>query len=244
MTKCRREPDHVRWPNIVYDHFAEVTGHTPQKAAVDDEELAARICVQVVPPLTTSVAGPEALRARPIASDMDTRVPVAELVLNRPDRLTPVDKNVLVGSDIDALWSIAHANTAAEPIDRQSRIKRDDVVIEVLEGDSMFVASKIGDMSRLVVSEIGEAPFGVMVAIPNRHTLAFHRLTKASTVLANAHILIDFAADFARCTTDPVTHEIFYWYDGQMQQLTRTDDKGVTELHITGAFDQVFREMP
>ncbi|WP_433603085.1 hypothetical protein ACQPXH_15845 [Nocardia sp. CA-135953] len=58
--------------------------------------------------------------------------------------------------------------------------------------------------------------------------------------MANSHTLIDCA----RCTTDAVTHEVFYGYDDQMQQLTRTDDKGVTELHITGAFDQVFREMP
>ncbi|MBF6150020.1 hypothetical protein [Nocardia nova] len=241
LSKCQQEPD-ARWPHIVYDHFTAAGVCAPFPPTRDP--VADHIRVQVAPPHTADRRDSKLLHAKPISSDIDTAVPLAGLLLDSPGTETRTGEHAVRGRDADELWTLASANTAAEPIDHRNRLERNDVVIDVLEGRSPFVASKITVMSYLIASEIGPAPYGVLVAIPDQHMIAFHRLSSAANALFTGYLLIDFAAHFAERGSAPVTREIFYWYDGQMQQLTRTDPEGVTDLHITGAFEQVFREMP
>lgn len=241
LSKCQQEPD-TRWPHIVYDHFTAAGVCAPPEPARD--RVADHIRVQVAPPHTAGQRDPKLLHAKPIASDIDTAVPLAGLLLDSSGTEAGTGEPAVAGRDADELWTLASANTAAEPIDHRNRLERNDIVIDVLEGESPFVASKIAVMSYLVASEIGPAPYGVLIAIPDQHMIAFHRLTSAANALFTGYLMIDFAGHFAERGRAPVTREIFYWYDGQMQQLTRTDPKGVTDLHLTGAFEQVYREMP
>ncbi|MEU8901421.1 hypothetical protein AB0C65_36535 [Nocardia sp. NPDC048505] len=241
LLKCQREPIPLRWPDIAYEHFAGIVGS--RRWDMVDDALNASLRVQVAPPNTAQHPDLNLLHTRPIASNMDVAVPIAGLQVSDA-RGAVFAPDTPAGYELDTLWHVACANTAAEPIDQETRLKRDDIVIDVIEGESMFIASKILTMSYVVAGGADVAPYGALVAIPSHHVLAFHCLTSADTALRTGYALADFADHCYRRSSAAVSREVFYWYGGQIQQLSRTDPQGLTDLNVTGMFEQVYREMP
>lgn len=75
---------------------------------------------------------------------------------------------------LDALFAQGQRNTNAEPIDEF--FEEDNV--HFANGESMFIASKIGDVHALLQQLEIEAPDGLLLAVPNRSLLMYSLPTR------------------------------------------------------------------
>lgn len=75
---------------------------------------------------------------------------------------------------VDALFAQGQRNTNAEPIDEF--FEEDSV--HFANGESMFIASKIGDVHALLQQLEIEAPDGLLLAVPNRSLLMYSLPTR------------------------------------------------------------------
>ena len=142
---------------------------------------------------------------------------------------------------IDELFAIAGANLEAAP----DRPERTDVqyegggAIQVLHGDSFFVASEI----LRLLDHLGEAPNGALVAVPNRHMVLFHPLVDLSAVAA-VQFMIQMTIQFYRDGPGSISPNLYWWHDGALTDLPYgTDRKGV-QFYPPDAFVGMLNGLP
>lgn len=170
--KCLQSQDEPeRWPRVIADHFdslARSGTEMEQLERMTFAEVRDLLRVRLYPPGLAATVGRDRLVLREIAPCLDE-----VLVVDLPSVVVTVKPEVVVGWDQDPerLLELGRDNLRRDEVTRE-RVELDGgVVIEIFEGDSHFVAS------RVLVLDLDpqmEAPLGALVAMPNRHAMAMH----------------------------------------------------------------------
>jgi len=120
------------------------------------------------------------------------------------------------------------ANLRAVPFDQHEVLEHHGGRVDILLGDSMFVASTLLVLADVLAGLGLPAPGrrGVFVAARFRHQLAFHVLGDATAIPS-----LDVLAAFARAGYDeapgPVSPDVFWWRDGTLEKLTVNEPDGI-----------------
>jgi hypothetical protein len=145
------------------------------------------------------------------------------LCLSLTDMVVTVDAAFLplLGLPPEELFDLGQRNTDADPIDHME-VAHD---AWFMSGASLFTASKAAHMAAVVAEHMGDAPLGVVFAVPDRHTLIAARLTRRSW-----YSQVDSLAEVVPegCFDPRVPHpggvisaSLFYWSpDGAIERLT------------------------
>lgn len=132
----------------------------------------------------------------------------------------------LAGADIEALFARGQQHVDAEPITQRVEVRPG---VTLLAGDSLFTATRALDMAHLVRTELGgEAPYGVVFGIPNRHQIVLHTVRDADVVTAVgevARVTQALASDDA--PGGPLSPLAWFWRaGGRAVPVSRTTDDG------------------
>ncbi|CCQ17821.1 putative uncharacterized protein [Rhodococcus sp. AW25M09] len=137
------------------------------------------------------------------------------LNLSSPNRAVTLADCHLVGRDIAAAWAAGRRNTAAMQFEEVQILSRNGIDIEVLSGDSIYLASKVADMTTLISTHLGECLYGVLFIVPNAYEFACFRPRDADEALAAAALLGELASVFTRDTPSPLSPAVYFWRDGE-----------------------------
>jgi hypothetical protein len=180
----------IEWPEAIATHFTNIEAAMSDQTDLDDFEqarpfLKVRVYAQgdMGPQLLESVA------MRPLTPDL-----AATLVLDLPTTVRTVNKATAAEwpEPFDRLFAIG-AEHLADEVDTYERATLElagAARVERLVGDSFFVASQVLRLEAFV----GEAPNGVVVAIPNRHLLLWHVLENAAHARTALMVLTSIGA--------------------------------------------------
>ena len=120
------------------------------------------------------------------------------------------------------------ANLRTVTFDQHEVLEHQGGRVDILLGDSMFVASTLVVLAD-VLAGLGlpaPGPRGVFVAAPFRHQLAFHVLQDSTAIPS-----LDVLAALARAGFDdapgPVSPDVFWWRDGTLEKLTVNEPDGI-----------------
>lgn len=232
---CRQAPGgESDWPEIVQSHVARMV------RAVSAPALDALPAEQVLAAVYPRVVGTHSLPpewkdwysyARPLAHDL-----VELLALDLPDSVTVLRDEDVARIGRHELDARARQNLLALPLDECERFGDPGAgAVHVVEGESFFTASRILAFPELLEAALGsgEAPYGVMVALPTRHMLAFHVIHGPDLVPA-VNRLTGFAAKVFGEAPGGVSPFVYWWRAGELTQVTGFDDDGALQVHVDG----------
>lgn len=246
IAECRRT-EQGRWPTIVFEFVAKIVGAPTAESArkLSDHEFVARARARILPHRYFEQAGGAASASycrKLLRDNTDGTSPLIALSLDYPETVTTLTDPDLAGRDVAAVWAAAIAATGAEGdyVRETVGVNHGHEGVDVLHGDSLYVASKVLDHQRLL-DELGPAPHGFVFAIPNSYTLAVHRLQSSAAVLAIRE-MIRFAVKMA-AEGPALTHELFYWRAGGIQRITRTVASKVA-VEVEGDFARAVHSLP
>jgi hypothetical protein len=120
------------------------------------------------------------------------------------------------------------ANLRGVTFDQHEVLEHQGGRVDILLGDSMFVASTLVVLTD-VLAGLGlpaPGPRGVFVAAPFRHQLAFHVL-QDSTAIPSLNVLAAFARAGFDDAPGPVSPDVFWWRDGALEKLTVNEPDGI-----------------
>ena len=143
------------------------------------------------------------------------------LNLSFPNSAVTLADRHLEGRDVSAAWAAGRKNTAAAKFDTGRTLSRNGVDIEVLSGDSIYLASKVADMTTLISAHLGECLYGVLFIVPNAYEFTFHRPRTTDVALAAVAELAELADVFSRDTPSPLSRSVVFWRDGEYCDVSR-----------------------
>ncbi|MDV8022927.1 hypothetical protein [Rhodococcus sp. IEGM 1330] len=228
------------WDNIIGGHV-DVMIEMMREAdpafitGLSDDEFYSRLRERVIAPSALERMGA-----------YDYSVPLLEvpgaprrvLNLSSPNRAVTLADCHLVGRDVNAAWAAGRKNTAALKFEDTEILSRNGIDIEVLSGDSIYLASKVADMTTLISTQLGECLYGVLFIVPNAYEFTFHRPRSADGTLAAVTALAELADVFCRDTPSPLSRSVFFWRDGEYSQVC----DGIT-IDPTGIFASTVTEL-
>jgi len=224
-----------RWPAIVDGHIrsliASIDG--PDEFDVPTDELLDRTYLRLYE------AG--ALPDGPWWSYGREALPgVLELLaLDLPDSVATFNDEQVGKHGLDRLRTAGLANLRRE--EAEERATYDGV--EILIG-SMYMASTALVLREVVLRTTGEAhlPNGVLVAVPFRHQLLYH-VPRDGGVVDALNAMAGNAAAAYDTEVGPISPHIYWWRDGEFQQITHRDGEGRVEVRVEGGFGEVFSRL-
>ncbi|OAK54548.1 hypothetical protein A3K89_04115 [Rhodococcoides kyotonense] len=200
-----------------------------------DDEFYMRLRERVVPPEILSIMN-EYSYSSPLVDAPGS--PRRVLNLSFPNLALNVADRYLANRDLSAAWAFGRENTAAVKFETYESMLKDDVAVEVRRGDSIYLASKVANMPRFLADELGDAPFGVLFAVPSAYEIDCHRLRSHDEAQRAADLLLELAVMLSTDTPSQLSSEVFFWRDDEYCQVSRN---GV--LEPTGHFDDTLREL-
>ncbi|MDI2126635.1 hypothetical protein [Yinghuangia seranimata] len=139
-------------------------------------------------------------------------------------------------------WQIAYANLNALPLNHFVR-EADNGARYVVVGDgSPHGAARLGVVDELVrrVTELDAVPEnGILVAVPTRELLMFHRVGDHLTAVTPASMALDAAALYADAPYG-VSPDVFWWHGGVLTRVTQQSPEGILINIAEGAFADMF----
>jgi hypothetical protein len=132
-----------------------------------------------------------------------------------------------------------------------ARLRADDVVPLGDDAESrvhlsiggFFNASRAFTMSHLLREDfLIEAPaHGVLFVVPNRHLIAVHAVSGIGMVHATTTLIRVAQGEYD--VPGSISPHVWFWRDGEVQQVTRPAEESTVELHVEGMLEQVMREV-
>ncbi len=161
------------------------------------------------------------------------------LALDLPDSVATFNDEQVTRHGLARLRAAGLANLRKEQAD--DRVTHRGV--EILVG-SMFFASTALVLPEVVLRTTGEAslPNGVLVAIPFRHQLLYH-VPRDENVVEALHTMAAVAANAYAEEVGPITPHVFWWHDGEFEQITHSDDDGGIAIRVEGEFAEMFSRL-
>ncbi|MBA3742319.1 hypothetical protein [Sporichthya sp.] len=237
-SKCHNAPlGEGSWPVVVRDYLGGLLAAYPDvPPPVTEEQLRERACLRLV---NLHSLKPEAYEwyryARRLGAGFVEMLVLAEDGFAR--FLNDADV-ALVGAD--ELRGIARENLRAIEPDEYELRSKDDTHLHVVRGASGFIASKLLMLPEVLAVVPGlrtHYPDGLLVAVPNRHELAFTPLGLNAPYDLLA--LAEYAALMHTHGEAPLAPFVYWWRDGELTQLTAADAAG----HLTWAAPYEFVEV-
>ena len=145
---------------------------------------------------------------------------------------------------LDELFAVGRLNTAQEPIDELSELAEG---VLALEGASLFVASHVTTIERVIETTIGAAPYGLLFAIPHR-SLMLAVVPHDSGAIKSISTLLALLPGFADRRFDApggvISTDVFYWSPDGFERVGGIEPDGTVALHAAGRFGEMLDELP
>ncbi len=140
---------------------------------------------------------------------------------------TYLDEHVEQFGPLSDLRRAGLANLRQVPVDAHEVLARDGGRVDVLLGDSMFLASTLLVLDHVLAREgVAVGPSGVLVAVPFRHQLDVHVIEDLS-VVASLSLLAGFARAGYDDAAGQLSPDVFWWRDGALERLTVNTPDGI-----------------
>jgi hypothetical protein len=231
------------WRAVVRTHVERMVrlGGAPSPAELDAEQLLAGAFVRVCSSSSLPAAQAFGYR-RPLGGDL-----VELLAYDSPEAVAYLTDAEVDRVGAEALRAAGVEHLLAEPFGevhwldapRASRFA-------VLLGESVYTASRLLTLDDVLRRCLGEAdtPNGVIVSVPNRNQLAFHRPEDGSLIRA-IEGLTRFTMDNYAEGAGGVSPHVFWRPPGggTLQQLTDIGGPGQVSVRIDGAFADVVQRL-
>ena len=225
VERCRNA-QRRHWDDIIEAHVAvmlesQKLSDPDYVVVLPDEEFYMRLRERVAP-LGVLRRIEEFQYSRPL---VDTPYsPRRVLNLTFPDLALTLSDRYLKNRDMEAAWAFGRENTGAMAFDTCEAMAKDGIAIEVQRGDSIYLASKIADMPTLIANHLGEAPFGVLFAIPNAYEIDYYRPRDLDEITRATELLVVLAQMLSRNTPNPLSQEVYFWRDGEFCQVSDREE--------------------
>ena len=147
---------------------------------------------------------------------------------------------------LDELFSIGQANVDDERIDAREELGSGSGVT-ALSGGSLFIASKVANMPRLIADHLGLAPHGVVFSIPHRGLILSVNPTFIESI-SSIQALVAFTTEFAEGRYGPlpggaVSFGVYYWNDGTVEQIAGKLGMEPMSVDATGPFGEMLNRL-
>ena len=140
----------------------------------------------------------------------------------------------------DDVWFAALANLRRNDRPVPEIVELGGTTITTLTGDSFFVASNLLLLGDLITDE---PEMGVLVAVPNRHTLVFHCIVDTSALQA-LQAMVVMANDLCAAGPGSISPNLFWWRAGELMTLPTTETSEHYEFTPPSAFiDEVIEPL-
>lgn len=223
------------WPGAVDFHFRQLLAGqaAPAVSELTESEFLAQLRTRLQPRDTARMAAMK--YARPAFDGL-----VAELSRDLPTSVQTVGNDDVAEYDLERLYAVGQQNTDAEA----ANVRRMDHDVFVLSGESFFIASKALNMPHLIDTVLGgAAPMGVIFSVPHRNVLFLHAVG-ATTVAAVSWIAVATVDQAQNPPGGVVSHETYFWRDGTIQRITRTDPTtDALQILAEGAFGEAMSQV-
>lgn len=241
---CHNDPGGERaWPGVVRAHVAKLAriNAEPSPAELSAENLLARAFIRVCGESTLPSLAGFGYRRR-IGGDL-----VELLACDSPDAVAYLTDTEVERVGADELRAAGVENLLSEPFGEVHWLDAPGSArFAVLLGDSVYTASRLLTLDDVLRRATGEpdAPHGVLVSVPNRHQLAFHRLTD-STLIGALEGMTRFTIDGFSDGVGGVSPHLFWRPPGggELQQLTEIERPGEVSVRVEGAFAEVVQRL-
>lgn len=231
--------DRADWPVAIETHFRNLEEASSSEIALTDPEVArpylkARVYRRSdMPP--DAFAG---LVTMPVTADL-----AGVLVYDLPTSVRTVSRDTVRDwpDAIDGLFALALEHLAAEVgTYERAQIELDSGgSVTGLSAPSFFVASQVLRLG----DELGDAPNGAVVAMPNRHGLFWHPIGAAAPTLAAVRALLPIAHRLYEDGPGSLTPELHWWHRGALTPLPSRIEGARIEFAPPDAFTQLLRSL-
>lgn len=156
------------------------------------------------------------------------------LALDEPLTVRQLTDHDLEHFDIAALHAAGLAHLVAEPTEALEVFAGTrGEPIHVVEGSSVYTASKLLVLPDLLRKNVGERdyPEGVLVAVPTRHQLMFHPIEDLQALAALQTLASLAATEFAE-GVGPLSPHVYWWRDGTLTQLSFPAEDGGVRIEV------------
>lgn len=216
------------WPHAVVEFVGQLgPSHERDLICADVTEVRSRLKLRLYP--DDHLLGTD---FRPIAEPFAESL-VTMLAIDLPSSVGTVHLDDLDawGIDEEEAWDLAFDNLFDEPLPSFTRMRvgrgTTAVRVHAWRGDSFFTASRAIDLEE-VVGEIGAN--GMLVAMPNRHTLLTHAVDDGDVLHAVQH-LIPVARGLHRQGPGSLSAHLYWWNDGDLRWLPVSADDSTIEFY-------------
>lgn len=228
-----------RWPAVVGRHTRIMLDFFDTPLPTSLEEARDRLYLRLV---TTGDVPPGGC-VRSIGADL-----VQAAAVDHPEHVATVTDAALVEhlGGWDALTEAGLANLSTLRADQTRRWVDPVAGAEILVSiGGFFNASRLLVLPVLLAQDFGvERPaHGVLLVVPNRHLLAAHVLVGVDETIVAVRNLAALAAREHAGVVGPLSPNVYFWRDGEVQQVTTRGPGGELTLDATGAFGQAMTEV-
>lgn len=241
---CHQAPGGEReWPGLVRDHVTRLL-RGMQRDRVEDmsaDEILSKVFLRL---MGTTTLPPEwrdwCSYARPLGGDL-----VEVLAVDLPDTVSILRDQDVRRVGAEPLRAAALENLLADPVESHQVIQgAGSASIHVVEGESVFTASKLLVLDDLLRRTVGERelPHGVLVSVPIRHLVAFHPI-EDFRALGAVEALARLTASLFGDSPGGVSPSLYWWKDSELTQLSTLTDRGELEIQIGDEFTAVLEEL-
>lgn len=239
--KCFEAPPR-RWRAIIAQHFESIISDA---GVVEPEELSQQaLSAQIRTRLLHDEGGSDLVKlsyARPFSPGL-----FVALCVDYPTTVRTLNASTLkkLPIAVDELYRIGQSNVDAEPIDDVGDVGSGVVAIE---GASLFTASKVLNMPKLISDHLGTAPHGVVFSVPHRNIILAVVPTKIDAVKA-VNVLVQMTNRFAEGGFGPlpgglVSSGVFFWFDGTFQQIAGLPGMDPLGVQATDGFLEMLNSL-
>jgi len=211
---CRLAGEHA-WPEVIRDHFTNLLRAREEDTPELDAWETAR------PLLKLRLFGPQTVLPDHVVTYPVARGLMATLALDLPTTVRILNRATTdAWPPVDELYRVALENTLEEPAPDVSVLRETEAPTTFLSGDSMFVASHVLALPRVV--DLAGAS-GAFVAVPNRHALIVHAIRDARAVPA-LYGMVAMAHDLHRDGPGSIIPTVYWWHAGAMSPIEASFD--------------------
>jgi hypothetical protein len=149
------------------------------------------------------------------------------LALDLHESVEPLpDTSLAQLGDIADLRIRALSNLRALPVESHTILQGpEEIHFDVVTGDSFFTSSRVLALNELTHDLTGRSlgPDGALVAMPNRHHLAFRRLdtVRNTSLIPTLHGMAVFTAANFEEAVGPVSPDVYWWHEGALTRILR-----------------------
>lgn len=226
---CKAERTRLTWPKVVKRHVAQLLDVPPGPQDMAVEDVVAHAVLRVY---GTQDIAPQTRDQLTYATQLADGL-IETIVLD-----TPTAVMMLLDDDVErcgytTLRTAARRHLMAEPLGRISRFTVPGAVLELIEGESVYTASKVLVLPRVLDRVYGERqyPDGVLVAVPDRHHLVLHPIDDAS-VVPTLKAAAPAVAELYWSSAGRVSPSVYWWRDGQFERVSCVIDDDTVRVLV------------